>query len=170
MRDLCWMVMLLSGTGASGRLKRRPIWCVRCSPRTMPCGPEWEWLLSCGPSVWLLCRDSGPKRWWRAGSSVIARTPLSGRICSRSEAQPRRRMKWSARGPRNCATTTTAPTDAAAFAAITRRSSGATLRKWDAPWPEAAVAKCGSATTIRQETGPAGDRIKFVLSLSSETA
>lgn len=70
----------------------------------------------------------------------------------RSKARTLRPLRWWTRGLPNPATTTTDPTNAAAFADITRRSSGAAPGKWDARWLAVKFARFGSATTTPPAT------------------
>jgi hypothetical protein len=104
--------------------------------------------------------QDGRTRSWRAGNSSTVQTRRTARTCSRLRAPPHRPRKLSARGRRNLETTTTLRTDAAACAGTTRKSSGATRKKWDAPGLADAGARCGSAITTRPAIGPAGGPIE----------
>ncbi len=126
----------------------------------MPCGRGRECLRWHGPIGWPRARKTGRTVSWRAGNSCTVQSRPTARTCTRLTVRRHRRRRLSTRGRRSLETTTTFRTDAAACAGTTRKSSGATRKKWDAQWREGEDARSGSATTIRRATGPAGGPTK----------
>jgi hypothetical protein len=147
-----WEMPGVAWSRSSIRARRRHT--LLASP-VVVCEHAWEWLLWRGPIAWPHVRKTRPTLCWRASNSSTARTRPTAKTCSRSQARPHRRPRWSTHGPPNLGTTTTARTDVAVCAGTTPKSSGATPKKSDAQWREAEDARFGFATTIHQATGSA---------------